>query len=301
LNWGADKVKALGLGVIRVEMGAQRSYGLGPTPIEGDEYFLVKMAQTPEYRALFENPQFHTYLLTTYTAQALAQVWAGGMADLALERATYRNLARYLAATYPGKKLILLNWEGDNELYWHPGRAAEFQAFLQARIDGIREAGAANVFSGIEFNCAYDGEGGICDEARVVKMIPALGPDYIGWSSWPTINRFVYSSDPAALEQGVMDSIDRILTTTGYWGGDLILGEFGRESDTVIEPYTWFRTVDRALRKKEVKLAIYWQTVEDVQPLGYGLYDADGVLTDNGRALQQLTIPLVIKWPGSKW
>lgn len=294
LNWGAEKAGRLGVGTIRVTLSPQDPYQVNPPPIEGQEDYLMRIAATPEYAALFSNPQFTTYLLTTSTPQAYVRAWAGGSLDRSKERAEYRNLAAHLGATYPGKKFILLNWEGDNDLYWFRAYAAEFKELLRARVDGIRDAGQPNVSSGIEMNCAYPGQPFPCDQALVAGMVAELEPDYISYSSWTTINGFETSTDPAALQAALEYSFDRILEAAGisrYWGGRLILGEYGRSRNTRMPADDWFRAIDKALRTRFVAIAIYWQMVEDIDGLGYGAYDADGILTENGLGLQRIAFP----------
>lgn len=305
LNWGAGFVKRLGFRTIRVELAFDQvdSYGFDPAPIPGQTDYLLRIAQTPEYHRLFSYPDFTDYLLTTYTPQAYFRQWGWGLPDLESEREEYRRLADHLGRAYPGKRFILLNWEGDNDLHPYRDRASSYQAMLAMRVGGIRAANMPNVKSGVEINCARDGQGGACDLALVSRMIPLVEPDYVSYSIWATINPFVYSTDPRLLEQALLDDIDHIVAVAGprYWGGALIIGEYGRQASQPMPAYDWFRAIDLAARKRQVPYTILWQALMDRPEvsLGYGAFDPFGNITENGMAAYRIGLPLII-WPPKK-
>lgn len=307
LNWGANLVAGLGLSTIRVEMGfdASGSYGFDPAPTSPSQNnYLVSVALMPQYACLFNDPRFTDYLLTTYTPQAFNRLWGTTGADLELEREEYRQLAVHLGLTYPGKTFILMSWEGDNDLYAYRSKAAQFQAILAQRVLGIRQANMPNVRSGLEINCAHDGQGGICDQALVVRMMPALQPDYLSYSPWVTINAFLYSTDPLALEAQLTSDLEAIITAAGeeFRFNRIMLGESGRAVFQPMPANIWFQALDHVARRKFLPYLIVWQTMDDSNSvLHYGLYDVTGAITENGYAFRQLAQPPVYLPPKKGW
>lgn len=307
LNWGAEYVSRLGVKVIRVECGcdASNSYGSDPAFVPGQTDYLRTIAQTPQYAALFNNPQFTTYILTTYTCQAYNRLWGTSGADLVTERLEYHNLAVYLAATYPSKRFIISNWEGDNDLYPFRSRAVDYLVLTAQRVIGIRQAATANVFSAVEVNCARDGQGGICDQALVVRMLPALQPDYISYSSWVTLNEIFLSLDQWILRQRFEADIAQIAQTAGppYSSASVIIGEYGRQAAQPISAATFFTALDRAMRNLQTPYAVLWQALEDKPEvtLGYGAFDPYGNQTENGLAFFRTVLPPVIPPPKKGW
>lgn len=298
LTWQAQKAAQLKVKTLRLEMGfnQDQAYGFDPAPIPGESDYLVRVASTPPYAALFDNPAFDTFLLTTYTPAAYGHAWLTDDADLGLEYLEYFNLARHLSQRHPGKRFILLNWEGDNELNGHLDREEAFRKWLSMRVTGVRDAGAANVFSAIEFNYARG------NEARVARMLPALKPDVASYSYWKSIERFFSSGTVEEYEAALNADLDYLPTLTGneYTGEELIIGEFGREAkpDGVAGPAIsardWFQASHRVFRRHGIKYAVCWQLVDDGTK-GYGLYGPDGALTENGRAFVGM-LPMKWKW-----
>ena len=78
---------------------------------------LTSLAASPAYRKLFDLP-FETFVLTTYTFANWDWIQSRGKTDAVPfdadgERDELAELVRHLVASYPSKRFILKNWEGD--------------------------------------------------------------------------------------------------------------------------------------------------------------------------------------------
>ncbi len=129
----------------------------------------------------------------------------------------------YLGTTYPAKKFIIQNWEGDsaisalayycNEPLTTPRCASRAtSSWISARVKIVldaRSAGVANVYSGLEFNAVQrltssdDYYGNNCTSADTTSLSPGcswcdgshpcvistvapkVSVDYLSYSSWP--------------------------------------------------------------------------------------------------------------------
>jgi hypothetical protein len=224
LNGPAGLVSQLGSRVVRIFLSNPDKYTGVPYPSLGAQVL------TWPYTALFNSSSFDTYLLTTYSradnpSNGCAPNWLNGYsgADAQAETAEIQQLALDLAVGYPSKKFILMNWEGDSaigslahfcgigqtEAMWQG-----FTAWINARVQGVLDArsqGAANVYSGLEFNamqrlpgddfygnacgppdassltpgCSWCDGAHSCVISRVVPNVPNV--DYVSYSSWQSL------------------------------------------------------------------------------------------------------------------
>lgn len=296
LKWGADKAKTLG-NVLRIELGYDQygNYGFDPAVTPGQSDYLRTLAQLPDYAAVFSEWTGKTIILTTYTPAGFNHDWAFGLADLGRERLEYYNLATYLRDTYPTITWILDSWEGNWETNGQLAQLPAWQSFMRAKVLGVKESGAKNVFSAVEINCSQPGRSNPCMSTTVLDAIPAIGPDYVSYSAWQTINIFDNSTDSVALQQQMEADLGFILERLGpgYSGENLIIGEFGRRRDHPMPARQWFDAVYGAAFNLRVKYMIYWQAIDDPGTLQYGAFTNAGVITDNGYALQRLSR----RWP----
>lgn len=267
LNWAAAKVAQTGTRTIRVAMTAQDPYLVNPPQAtNNDPNWLVNVAATPAYTALFGSDHFRVYLLTTYTPADSVSAWINGFDPSSpgynLESTQIQNLSAYLHGAYPSKTFIILNWEGDNAMQGALGLNADpsvwdhFVNWLQSRADGVakaKAAGATNVYFGVEFNLvvARGGEpcggapfGGPGNQSTVSNrcVIDYVAPrvrnvDYFSYSSWQTINIKV-TQPGASLQQAINTALGGSLqlVRTGqiaFQGqstvtpASFLLGEFG--------------------------------------------------------------------------
>jgi|GEM_PF-5500352 len=79
---------------------------------------LAQVAATQAYDTLFSNPNFNTYLITTYSSGDGNNNWLDGYTaeESLVERNEIGRLGDYLLypGRYPNKTFIILNWEGDH-------------------------------------------------------------------------------------------------------------------------------------------------------------------------------------------
>lgn len=128
LNEGAAVITQLGSRVIKVWFHPN-GMAFYPATRPGYPYIsewdtdnrLVALAQTPQYSALFSNPNFTTYVLEVLpNNQPNQPVWHDGMTqgEKDQERIAMKNLSAHLYQTYrySGKTFVLQNWEGDHLL-----------------------------------------------------------------------------------------------------------------------------------------------------------------------------------------
>jgi hypothetical protein len=266
LNWAAAKVAQTGTRTIRVVIGSNDPYTVNPQQTNNDPDWLVNVAATSPYTALFASGQFRTYLITTYTPADFANTWTHGFdpssAAYVTERAQIQNLSTYLHNTYPSKTFVILNWEGDNAMQAalrannSPVLWDNYVNWLQSRADGValaKAVGVNNVFFGVEYNfvVAPDGEpcggapfGGPGNQPTLANrcVIDYVAPrvqnvDYFSYSSWQTIAIKV-SQPTASLQQAINTALSgslalvrsgqmAILGQSTAGPASFLLGEYG--------------------------------------------------------------------------
>ena len=309
-NWGADAaalfpgrpfdgpnelIAQLGTRTIRVALSMRGEYG-GP--------HAASLAEAARGMAgLFADPRFATYLLTTYSDDDGLALWQDGYSadERGRERAAFAELAAYLSGAFPTKRFILLNWEGDNQIASLRACDASwigFRDWIQARADGVRDAAAANVFSGLEFNLVRTRDGAPCDRGANRCVVSAVAPDV-------TVDYYSYSSYQSIGYGVAVDAIGatlrRDLDTARGWvvapPERFIVGELGfarevpEDGECVVA-----RRLEATLRAAldwGVAHAIYWQVLDNVADGswdGFGLYKQDGALGLAGRTLSEFLV-----------
>jgi len=281
----ATRAKELKARSVRVYLGyhAEFSYGIEPPWVDGQTDYLLSIAQTAEFRALFSDPDFDTFMLTLMTHEQFVKSREGdwGSLDLGTIFWEYYNLANFLTINFPNKLFILSNWEGDWLLAFNESQAVEFEAMFAAVLSGINAVISSNVVACIEF---------VHIEGRVIEMAERLGYSLISYSAWATT--IPIESDPVMLESGLNAAIDRIHVRTHnkYLGAGLIIGEIGKFKTNVLDEYRFMQPVDRVLRKWRVVRVYYWQLFEDGSH-SQSAIGLDGYLSPIGAMLRFFNSP----------
>jgi len=317
LNWGADKVAAIGSRTIHVFLGVPDIYQVNP-PNAPD---LAQIAASPAYDHLFRDPRFRTYFLTVYSSSDLVRNWADGYtpAEYQTERDEIRRLGEYLLgnANYADKTFIIVNWEGDNDIYAYHNKRTAWEAYkdwVRSRVDGVKDArlrypgDAARLYSGLEFN-RVTRNGAPCGstvsdpvnndplQSRCVidYVAPQVEIDYYYYSAWESL--LVKDVDPGA------NLKDRLKADLGFalakvkakrpevTEANFVVGEFGFARMTYGEctAANYLIELFDAVKGEgafQVSYAIFWQIADDKRWLrfspnfpGHGLYKTrDGQL-----------------------
>ncbi|MGE0129894.1 MAG: hypothetical protein AB7U82_17570 [Blastocatellales bacterium] len=303
LNWGADKVAAIGSRTIRVTIATRDDYKVNP-PGETD---LVQIARSPAYDKLFRDSRFQTYLLTTYTLGDVASNWADGYtsSEYATERDEIKRFCEYLLGNpaFANKTFIILNWEGDNAMYAYASRRSAWDYYtnwIRARADGVKLArliySTSNVklYSGLEFNTlkspvtgepcgaavAYPTRNNTLQNRCVIDFVaPQVEVDYYSYSSWSSLQDKVDNPNES-LKQRFKTDLDFALSKIKTRRPEIternfIVGEFGFERSQYGEcnaaNYTgeMFDAFDGP-GAFQVSYAIFWQIVDNRSFFGVG-------------------------------
>lgn len=265
LNWGADKIAELGSRTIRVAISNRDDYRVNPagTPT------LVEIARSPAYDRLFRDRRFQTYLLTAYPRGGLDNNWADGYttAEYNAERDEIKALGDYLLGNeaFANKTFIVLNWEGDNAIYYYANKVSIWDAYtnwIRARIDGIklareaRPGSAVRLYSGLEFSainspltqnrCGTP----VTDPANtdplqnrcvIDYVAPQVEADYYSYSSWQSLyvqEGTSRSTLKAAFKEDLDFALGKIRARRPDVGeGNFIVGEYGFERTRYGECY----------------------------------------------------------------
>jgi hypothetical protein len=234
---GADAILSQGSRVIKLclMLPPDRHYPFNARWPE--VHTLVELAETPDFRAVFERP-FTTYILTTYAVGRPDHYWKDAIADAQArdEEEQFYRLARYLLTTYrnTGKTFVLQHWEGDWAIRGSFDRAVAPSAravegmirWLNARQRGVERArselaGAnARVFHAAEVNLVgialEDGRPTVADQ-----VLPHTRLDLVSYSAWDT------RGDPKRL-RSALEYIARHMPDREPFGErNVYIGEFG--------------------------------------------------------------------------
>lgn len=293
LTWGVTKAIELGLNTIRVPLGhaSPSTFGIEPTPLGGTEDdYLVKVAKLPQFVKLFDHPQFHTYMLTSYTPQGYVGAqnnWAN--IDHSKEQIEYQRLATFLKNRFPDKDFIIFNWEGDNAIVDKRAYVTAFQTWTMDRFVGIEKAHASNVLAGIETNCPKAGLSSPCDQAVMHSVILNTLPAVVGYSTWMTFSPLISQSNPTIIRETTEGHIDSLLDSLApyYTADQLVISEFGRAGASTLNAFEWMQSALGAFDSRGIPLSIYWQVLENgFNNLKYGAFDEQMRLTQNGEAIR---------------
>ncbi|MFN0084368.1 MAG: hypothetical protein ACKVX9_03165 [Blastocatellia bacterium] len=312
LNWGAGKVAELGSRTIRVALSTRDDYRVNPAGAPD----LVEIARSAAYERLFRDPRFATYLLTVYSSGATAGNWADGFtaAEAAAERDEMRGLGEYLLgnAALAGKSFILLNWEGDNAIFFHNNKASiwdSYASWIRARTEGVKLAkqrlpsSAVKLYSGLEFSnvrhpltrqpCGAPAADPVNSDPLGNRCVidyvaPQIEVDYYSYSSWDTANR-KEGAPELSLKQIYREDLTFALDKVRARRPEIteqnfLIGEFGFErtrygecfaANHLNEMFDAFDGPD-AFR---VSYAVFWQVIDNNRLLGalderFGLFRA---------------------------
>ncbi|MGH9839218.1 MAG: hypothetical protein ACREEM_10580 [Blastocatellia bacterium] len=314
LNWGANKVAELGSRTIRVAISTRDDYRVNP-PGNPD---LVDIAKSPAYDKLFRDARFQTYMLTAYPRGSADGNWADGysQAESDAERDEIKRFGEYLLgnAAFAGKTFILLNWEGDNAIFFYANKSSIWDGFtnwIRARVEGVKLArqtnpsSAARLYSGLEFSAVRSpltnrpcGErvndpvnaDPLQNRCLIDYVAPQVEVDYYSYSSWQTVNQ----KEPDAnlsLKQVYKRDLDFALAKIKAQRPDVtesnfIIGEYGFERSRYGECYAasnlneMFDAFDGAGAFR-VSYVVFWQVIDNGRLFGhlderFGLFRADG-------------------------
>ncbi len=317
LNWGADRVAELGSRTIRVAISTRDDYRVNPPGPAGDPD-LVQIAKSPAYDKLFRDARFQTYLLTAFPRGSTMGNWNDGytQAEYDAERDEIKRFGEYLLGNpaFAGKSFILLNWEGDNAIFFYANKPSiwdGFTSWTRARVEGVKLArqthpsSAARLFSGLEFSAVRSpltnrpcGErvtdpinaDPLQNRCLIDYVAPRVEVDYYSYSSWQTVNQKEVDAN-LSLKQLYKRDLDFALAKIKAQRPDItesnfIIGEIGFERSRYGECYAanhvneMFEAFDGADAFR-VSYAVFWQVIDNGRLFGhlderFGLFRADG-------------------------
>jgi hypothetical protein len=234
---------------------------------------LVELAARPQFRELFSLP-FETFVLTTYSFANWDWLLTRGQARaIALEpeaeRAEIAELVGHLLATYPDKRFILKNWEGDWQLKGNfsmdseatEEQVGEFIAWLRARQEGVVAGRGDSELAqfAVEFNHVHAAQQG--RRCMLTSVIPEVPSDLIAYSSWWSLVQ------PGELARRIADDVAFVRQLPGIGERPLIITEFGFQGK---EPERGAQTATavEAFAQAGIPLAIYWQIFDNLEDIG---------------------------------
>jgi uncharacterized protein (TIGR03437 family) len=307
LNWGAQSVAAAGSKTIRVFVGPRDIYHLksnGPASFGN----LAQLAASPAYDKLFRDPRFSTYFLTAYTYSNLQNRWGDGFSqtEYEAERSEIRTLGLYLLgnSAFAGKTFIVINWEGDNEIYGSTNKQSTWDSYLrsvEARAEGVRQAREAmttqqvKLYSALEFNLvrslATDQPCGtpvadpvnqdpLSNRCVIDYIAPRASVDYYSYSSWQSITAVHLNPAldfGAELKADVRSAVALVRTMRPeVTEANFVIGEYGFERARFGECRSaeLVRSTFEALNAPDglgVSYAIFWQIIDSASL--YGVLD----------------------------
>ena len=234
---------------------------------------LRELVASPHFREMLELP-FECVVLTTYSFAnwdwLMTRGQAGGAAlDLDGEQAEIKDLVQHLLATYPGKRFVIKNWEGDWQLKQSlalnavatEAQVAEFIAFLGARQAGVARGrdGDLRVQFAIEFNLIHLAERG--QRCMLSSVIPEVESDLLAYSSWWTLAK------TGPLARRIADDLAFVRSLPGVGSRPLIVTEFGFPGkEAAVAEHT--RVASEAFAEAGVPMAIYWQIFDNLDDIG---------------------------------
>lgn len=310
LNWGAGKVSEMGVSTIRIAMPATDIYQVLPEGMTD----LVDIAKSPAFDKLLRDPRFKTIMLTAYTLGDMAGNWSDGFneQEYAAEVDEFRRLGEYLLTNpaFAGKTFILLNWEGDNAIYYHANKRTIWDAYtewIRSRVEGVRLArqtyqnSGARLFSGLEFNTVNSFITGkpcgtpvgnpvrsdpLQNRCVIDYVAPRVEVDYYSYSAWRSTDDKL--DNPAgSLKERLKSDFEFALALVRSQRPEIkpenfILGEFGFERARYGEcnAANYVNEVFNAVLDADgfhVSYAIFWQILDNSPILGveveyFGLY-----------------------------
>lgn len=294
---GEKMVEEIGSEMIRLAIGpsTDNTYHLnGGNCIQNSS--LKSLVQRADFKQIFSNPQFKTYMFTAYDwvtgANCNSKVLTPSFytpANIALIENEYKDLAQYLGTTYPDKKFIVAHWEGDNYVYNANCIAADsckarlgaFTKWINARTAGIHAAGVNNVFSCMEFNYRAGFDPGPLNLLH--DALPNIQADYFSYSAWAST--WMAATNEADQFKSEIHAMRSIIANAGHDSTKLIIGEFGYNYSNRQLSRDKHVVLAQAIHDLDIPYAIIWHTLDvdggNLSP--FGLYDPNAVLTATGQ------------------
>jgi hypothetical protein len=282
---------------------------------------LKQLMQDAHFQRLFEMP-FDTFVITAYTFANWKWIFGRvtGEAiplDTTAEEAEMADLVHHLVTTYPGKRFVLKNWEGDWQLKasFEPdqvatnGQIEEFRAWLTARQAGVlrgrerarSEAGGVAddaVLHALEFNLIHQAQQ---DRPSMLRsVIPHVESDLISYSSWWTMAR---GDD---VERNIIDDFAFVRSLPGIGTRPLMAAEFGFNSSTPGHQEKTARAISGFRRARAVK-ALYWEILDNVPEVGligregtrfggwFAIRESMGARNEASFVLEETELPSIVE------
>lgn len=242
---------------------------------------LAELAQTPQFRALFEGP-FDTFVVTAYSfALGVGDPWRTSDEPglYAAEADELEVLARHLLVTYAGthKRFVLQTWEGDWALRaglaadepTPPARVQRMTRWLDARQRGVARARAAVSAEGVEVLNALElnlVQGPAAGDV-LTQVVPQACADAVSYSAWDALavrHDAPLDEKLATVRRQLREAVSRVRAALPE-GVELSLGEFGfaeAEHPQGHVPALIDATIDTA-RELGVSRAVYWQLYDN--------------------------------------
>ncbi|HEY4516049.1 MAG TPA: hypothetical protein VJH67_02585 [Candidatus Paceibacterota bacterium] len=292
---GANLVKNLGVDKIRFALSVKsdKDYSGG---VMVSNFSLVNLAKRDDFTSIISDPQFKTIMITAYDGVSLPHEYIPNLLDPAFMSASsniekikneYRDLANYLKG-FSGKTFIISNWEGDNTVYCgssydttaekcpnHANNIEAFRRWVNAYADGIRLAGASNVFSAVEFN-----------QVNLLKnkglpsilydVVPQVNTDYVSYSSYESLDPIISGNGGNTLST----DIDTIISVSGRPLSKIIIGEYGFARGTAEQNKGYLKVATETIQAKGVPNYFVWALLD--YPSGFGLVYPSGAKTPAG-------------------
>ena len=331
LSRGGELAKQTGFKTVRLPLlpSAEKDFGFGKRC--HNDVTLTDLVSLSHYRKIISNPFFNTVILTiwgsgrSYLAcrdrnvffqyplkKYLDHRFYYDQAEMDLLEKEYENLTYWLLKTNRGtsKKFILINWEGDNEIYcgaaWFyavdekfrqqcgdltriHSRTEALRKFFVLRDRGIKKGRVracadslcgpkdARVLSAIEFN-----------SVRFLreKNYPNILDDVI--SSVPQADFYSYSAYESLNDQKLREDLKELQIR---FGDKLMVGEFGFDRALIPDFEEQAREAVAVMGELGIFYKIWWQIFDQPPAAGdkglSGLYDQQGNITALGRIFKK--------------
>ncbi len=317
LEEGTDAVAETGARTIGIWMGPDYQKQYHDSNLPAGITSLKALAETSPFKSVFANSNFDTYILTTYTFSNFFNTFDGSW-NSPINQSIYnkeviemKDLAVYLSQTYPNKKFILKNWEGDwqvqgnfalngSEAIPSNSRIEAMTNWLRARQEGVVQArtqtGKNNIYHAVEFNslrkCDSNGQNCLLTRTNLLNnVIGNVDSDLLSYSAYGTTN--------GGDREKIFSDIQYIKSHPSAKSRNLILSEFvaigGQDNVQMLKNQA------KAFLDAGVVRAIYWEIYDNVCALNstgtaqldpncvsFGLIDRTGARTPQFNTLKDL-------------
>jgi hypothetical protein len=315
---GVEKIAGLGSHAARIALSPKYNMEYNQGTACSTAGSLEALAQEPDIQAAFDNPHVDVFMITAYDfttygdcqTQQFLEPGFYTTANTQTLVQEYSDFTLYLYRTYAhsGKRFIISNWEGDNEIYCgaayayatsesfrescnqgysseyygNPTPAESFEAlklWFQFRQQGIADGRLRAAQEGLTDTLVYFApefcitralhEGGF--ESVLYDVLPSVLFDYVSYSAYESIN----TSQPAETLTEDLNTIEKV---TG--SKSIILGEIGF-ARSVWGAATTVRIgeVLAAADAWGVPYIFVWNLYDTSATEDYGAYSTDGLPT----------------------